>query len=64
MPSGASLTNCYRPRKGDNDEDGEEKFAVPQSFTFMAREGANGKGLFFFKLSKSVVCSASRFGFP
>ena len=37
MPAGATLKNCYRARKGDMD--GEETFAVPQSFSFMAREG-------------------------
>ena len=37
MPAGATLKNCYRARKGDGE--GEETFCVPQSFTFMAREG-------------------------
>ena len=37
MPAGATLKNCYRPRKGDSDRDDER--CVPQSFTFMAREG-------------------------
>lgn len=37
MPSGATMTNCYKLRKGDRD--GEEQWAVPQSFSFMAREG-------------------------
>lgn len=37
MPSGATLTNCYKLRKGDRDR--EEQWAVPQSFTFIAREG-------------------------
>ena len=39
MPTGATLSNAYRPRKGDRD--GEEQHAVPQSFTFMAREGGS-----------------------
>ena len=42
MPAGASLSNCYRGRKGDGE--GEQHFAVPQSFTFMAREGRRGMG--------------------
>ena len=37
MPTGAVLKNCYRARKGDSE--GDETFAVPQSFTFMTREG-------------------------
>lgn len=37
MPAGATLTNCYKARKGDRD--GQEQWAVPQSSTFMAREG-------------------------
>ncbi|CAK9042286.1 Uncharacterized protein SCF082_LOCUS24342 [Durusdinium trenchii] len=42
MPSGATLKNCYRARKGDAEENAE--FAVPQSFTFMCREGMPGGG--------------------
>lgn len=37
MPTGAALKNCYRARKNDSGDDPE--FAVPQSFSFMAREG-------------------------
>ena len=37
MPSSATLRDAYRARKGDKDHD--EGFKVPQSFTFMAREG-------------------------
>ena len=43
MPTGATLSNAYRPRKGDRD--GEEQHAVPQSFTFMAREGGSKENL-------------------
>ena len=35
MPCGATLSNAYKPRKGDR----EQNLAVPMSFTFMAREG-------------------------
>eukprot|EP00438_Fugacium_kawagutii_P004188 Skav215920 [mRNA] locus=scaffold226:186014:196681:+ [translate_table: standard] len=42
MPSGATLTNCYKLRKGDRD--GEQQWAVPQSFSFIAREGLPGEG--------------------
>lgn len=42
MPACVSLTNCYRARKADRD--GEEEYAVPQSFTFMAREGKREQG--------------------
>ncbi len=38
MPTGATLRNAYRARKGDHDADGPEH-KVPQSFSFMAREG-------------------------
>lgn len=37
MPAGATLKNCYRARKGDGE--GDDSYAVPQSFTFMVREG-------------------------
>ena len=50
MPAGASLKNCYRARKGDMD--GEETFAVPQSFTFMAREGTRIKKTCLSRASK------------
>ena len=40
MPAGATLTNCYKLRKGDRDGPGQ--WAVPQSFSFMAREGLEG----------------------
>ena len=43
MPAGATLTNCYKARKGDRD--GAEQWAVPQSFSFMAREGLEGFGI-------------------
>jgi hypothetical protein len=39
MPSGASLRNAYRARKGDGDREVGDQMKVPQSFTFMAREG-------------------------
>ena len=37
MPSAASLRDAYRARKGDKEHD--DSLKVPQSFTFMAREG-------------------------
>lgn len=37
MPAGATLKNCYMPRKGD--DEGDETMCVPSSFTFMVREG-------------------------
>ena len=37
MPTGAVLKNCYMARKGDSE--GDDTYAVPQSFTFMTREG-------------------------
>lgn len=43
MPTGACLKNCYRARKGDSE--GDDTYAVPQSFTFMAREGMPGGGV-------------------
>ena len=33
------LRNAYRARKGDADKDAEDAYKVPQSFTFMRREG-------------------------
>lgn len=39
MPTGSSLRNAYRARKGDADRDAEDAYKVPQSFTFMRREG-------------------------
>lgn len=38
MPSTVGLKNAYKERKAKNEADEEMK--VPQSFTFMAREGA------------------------
>jgi len=43
MPAGATLKNCYRARKGDGE--GNDSYAVPQSFTFMVREGMPGGGV-------------------
>ena len=37
MPVGSTLRNAYRARKGDRDR--EDAFKVPQSFTFMQRQG-------------------------
>ena len=37
MPIGATLRNAYRARKGDRDR--EDALKVPQSFTFMQRQG-------------------------
>lgn len=37
MPSGATLKNCYRARKGDRDN--EDALKVPHSFTFIQRQG-------------------------
>ena len=40
MPTGASLRNAYRARKGDRDKQGDaDAYKVPQSFSFMPREG-------------------------
>ena len=41
MPAGATLTNCYKLRKGVTGRMGGMR-AVPQSFSFMAREGLEG----------------------
>ena len=48
MPGGATLSNCYKARKGDRDGPESEHWAVPQSFTFMVREGKNSKGIILF----------------
>lgn len=40
MPTGATLRNAYRARKGDGDR--EDALKVPQSFSFMRREGLGG----------------------
>ena len=40
MPNGASLKNCYKARPNDREQDR----CVPQSFTFMAREGGMSEG--------------------
>eukprot|EP00435_Cladocopium_sp_Y103_P064647 s2356_g26.t1 len=44
MPTGATLRNAYRSRKGDGDREVGDQMKVPQSFTCMAREGLPGQG--------------------
>lgn len=39
MPRAATLLNAYRARKGESDRVGQNAMKVPQSFTFMRREG-------------------------
>lgn len=38
MPAGSTLRNAYRARKGDRDNQ-DDPMKVPQSFSFIAREG-------------------------
>jgi len=61
MPAGATLKNCYKSRK--DDKEGDEHFAVPQSFTFMAREGKLFHFIMiqvlFLKLKLNQLCNIS-----
>ena len=55
MPSGATMSNAYRARKGDRDAEAGEAFKVPQSFTFMPREGQKVSTLFEKHLAEKVL---------
>lgn len=66
MPAGASLKNCYRARKGDADggDGGDgETFCVPQSFSFMAREGLQKNVQDVYVVLHVIVCHYCWFWF-